>query len=106
MREVFRLLRIRDVDQRRSVGLWLAGQCVRLRPAMMTDVGNPPVSLFVDRRLIGAAALQITVSDKLHIALVGLLLRTNDHCGRDRREKNKHDWKVSFHRARSFSTLE
>ena len=61
--ELLRLPGIRHVeDLRAGVVLLLAGEWFEHR------VRDPPVALFVDERLIGAAALQVMGADQLHVA--------------------------------------
>ena len=72
VREVFRLRRIGHVDDRGAVVFRLSGEPVdRLRhlgrSAMMSDIGDVAAALMMDRRLIGAAAVQIIVADEPHI---------------------------------------
>ena len=40
----------------------------------MADVCKPPVALFVKRRLIRAASLQVVIADEFHVAFLHLLL--------------------------------
>ena len=42
---------------------------------MVADVGDPPISLFVDHRLVRASRLQIVEADQLHVVHFGPLLR-------------------------------
>src|SRR5574341_1079073 len=73
MSEVFRVLRIGDVDDGGTVRLVAAGQRVHRAAAVVTDVRNPAIALPLDLRLIRAAALQIAVADERHVAGVGAL---------------------------------
>ena len=75
MREVFRLLGFGDVDNRRSVGFLLAGERIERHTAMVPDVGNPPVTLFVDDGLVRAPGLKVVGADQFHVALFSTLLR-------------------------------
>ena len=70
--QVLRLLRIGDVEDRRAVVLALAGEWICRLAAVVADVGDPAVALFVHDRLIGASSLQVMVADELHVALFGL----------------------------------
>src|SRR5205814_1639218 len=54
---IFRLLGICDIDNRRAVVLLFAGERIELRAAMMTDIRDPSVALLVNGRLISAARL-------------------------------------------------
>ena len=72
MKEVFRLRRIGDVENRGAVEFLLARQRIdrprnRVRAAMMADVGDPSIALTMDRRLVRAAALQFIEADEAHI---------------------------------------
>ena len=72
VREVFWLRRIGHVDDRGTVVFGLSGESVdRLRhlgrSAVMPDIGDVAAALMMDRRLIGAAAVQIIVADEPHI---------------------------------------
>jgi hypothetical protein len=40
----------------------------------MADVSDPAIALLVDRRLVGAAPLQIVVADEIHILALRLRL--------------------------------
>ncbi len=67
---------IGDVDNGRAVRLVLAGLRIDGRrdivgSTVMSDIGDPAIALVVDRRLIGAARLQIVGADKLHIGGFG-----------------------------------
>jgi hypothetical protein len=42
---------------------------------VVTDVGDPPVSLLVNHRLVRASRLQVVEADQLHVTHVGPLLR-------------------------------
>ena len=78
MREILRLFGIGNINDRGTVEFFLPRQGVHLFAAMMSDVGNPPVTLLVNRRLIRAARLQVVVADKIHVALFSLLLPQRD----------------------------
>ena len=97
VREVFRLRRIGDVDDRGAVELGLAGQRIdRLRhlrrAAVVADIGDVAVALLVDGRLIGAARLQVVVADQAHVLRLGriadLLLLRQRRRRRDQQQRN------------------
>ena len=67
MREVARFARISDLDDRGAVILLAAGERVQRLAAVVTDVGDPAPAAFLDDRLVGAAALQVVVSDERHV---------------------------------------
>ena len=72
MREIFRLHRIGDVDDRGTVVFGLPGEPVEGlghlgRAAVMADIGNVAIALMVDGRLIGAARLQVVIADQPHV---------------------------------------
>ena len=48
----------------------------------MADIGKPSVALFVNRRLISAASLQVVITDQIHVALLNLLLRYRSNAQR------------------------
>src|SRR2546427_10590141 len=86
MRDIFRLLGIRNVDDGSSVVLFLSGQRIELRAAVMADVCKPPVALVVKRRLIRAASLQVVIADEFHVAFLHLLLSEGSNT--DQRENS------------------
>ena len=70
--EIFRISGIGDVENRRAVEFRLAGQLVHGLgdvgyAAVMTDIGDVALPLLLNRRLIGAALLEIIVSDQPHV---------------------------------------
>ena len=72
MAQILRIGGIGDVDDRRAVGLGLSGHRIdRCRnvvgAAVMADIGDPAVALAVDRRLIGAARLQVAPAGQPHV---------------------------------------
>src|SRR3989442_6182088 len=69
--EIDRPRRVRDVDDRRAVGLhWCSGlQRVRRAPTVMADVGDPPLALLMDDRLISGAPLERVEADQAHVVL-------------------------------------
>src|SRR5262249_32616717 len=83
--QVFGIGRIGDIDDRGAVGLGFAGQGIDRRghvvaAAVMADIGDPALALAMNRRLIGAARLQIAPADQPHVGGFGgcpdfLLLR-------------------------------
>ena len=82
MSEVAGFSRIGHIDDGRSVVFLLARKWVEDVVAVVADVGDPAVALLVDDGLVGAASLEIVVADKLHVALLGLVL------GQGRREQD------------------
>ena len=91
MLEVFRLCRVGDVDDRGAVEFRLARHRVvrlghRLRAAVMPHIGDVAVALAVDHRLIGAARLQVVVSDQPHVLRLGRIA----HLGRLRQRWDGH----------------
>ena len=63
---------IGDVEDRGAVELGLPGQRIerlrhRLGAAVMADIGDVAIALFVDDRLVGAARLQIVEADEAHV---------------------------------------
>ena len=73
VREIARMGRIRHVDERGAVVFLLSGKRIRLRAAVVANVGDPALPLLVNGRLIGTASLQVVIADHLHIALLFLL---------------------------------
>jgi hypothetical protein len=74
--QVFRMMRVGHVDDRRAVVLVLAGQRVErlldlVGAAVMADIGDPARALVLDDRLIGAARLQVAVTDQRHVLGIG-----------------------------------
>src|SRR5262245_5320080 len=93
MGDVFRLFRIRDVDNGGSVVFLLSGQRVHLRPTMMTDVSEPPSALLMDGWLIRTPSLEVVIAHQIHVVLLRLLL-----CGFHNRQRHKNcNQKASFH---------
>ncbi len=73
--EVAGFLGIGHIEDRSAVVLLFPGKGIQQIVAVMPDIGDPTAALFVDDGLIGAAALEIVVTDELHVALLGLVLR-------------------------------
>ena len=73
--EVAGFSRIGHIDDGRSVVFLLACERVEEVVAVVADIGDPTAPLLVDNGLIRAASLEIVVADKLHVALLGLVLR-------------------------------
>jgi hypothetical protein len=71
MREIFRLRRIGDVDDRGAVELPLAVErihgLVDVACAVVADIGDIALALLVNGRLIGAARLQVVEADEAHV---------------------------------------
>ncbi len=89
--QIFRLRRVGDVEDRGAVVLGLAGQRIdRLahvgRAAMVADIGDVALALMEDRRLIGAAVLQVAIADQPHVLgfrrRTDLLLLRGNRCDR------------------------
>src|SRR5947209_2551510 len=55
----------------------------RVRSAVMPDIGDPALALLLDRRLIGAARLQIARADEAHVERLWRIadLRSFSECG-------------------------
>src|SRR5262249_23987221 len=75
VREVLRPPGIADVGDRGAVASLIAGERVELSAAVMADVGEPPIAVLANQRLVGAARLQVVETDQPHVAHVGPLLR-------------------------------
>src|SRR6516225_12243634 len=84
MREISRMRRISDVHDRGTVEFGLSGQPIDGlrdlgRAAMVADISDISVALVMDCRLVGAAALEVVVTNEPHIHGLGrssdLLLR-------------------------------
>ena len=76
MRQILRMRRVGDVDDRRAVEFQLPGERIeRLwhlrRAAMMADIGDVAIALAMDGRLIGAAPLKVIVADQAHVHRLG-----------------------------------
>ena len=72
MFEINGMRRIADVDDRGAVRLRHAGHRIngvryRRRAAVMADISDPAIALFVDRRLIGTAPLEVVLADEPYI---------------------------------------
>ena len=70
--QIFGVGGIGDVDDRRAVGLGLAGHGIDrvgnlVGAAVMADIGDPAVALMMDRRLVGAAGLQVAPAGQPHV---------------------------------------
>src|SRR5258706_10708290 len=92
MGEVLGLLRIGDVNDRRAVVLCFPRKRIHRGAAMMSNVGDPAVALLMNRGLIRAAALQVTVADQIHIFYFWLLLSGGGKSESGNREsKNQND---------------
>jgi len=99
--QIFWLLGIGDVDDRRAVRLGLAGLRIERRrnivgAAVMSDIGDPAVALMMDGRLIGAARLLIVAADQFHVGGFGrradhLLLRLRAGETRNKSHRGKRD---------------
>src|SRR5215469_11608441 len=57
MGKVLRILRVAYIDNRGSVGLHLAVERIDACPGMMAHIGDFPVTLVDDKRLVGGPAL-------------------------------------------------
>ncbi len=74
--EIFRLLGIGHVEDRRPVELVLPGDGVARRrvllaAAVVTDIGDVAPALLEDGRLVGGARLEIIVTDEPHVQRLG-----------------------------------
>ena len=88
MAKVDRVGRIADVDDGRAVRLHMAGQWIEGLAAVVADVGDPSLALPVDRRLIGAAALETIVPGQDHVQRFG---RRRIRGGLRRRGRRAHE---------------
>ena len=84
MRELHRLLRIGDIDDRSAVVLRLAVERIDLDIAVMADVGDITVALLLHHRLIGGARLQVVPADQLHVFAFSARGRGGGLCNRSR----------------------
>src|SRR6185437_1505011 len=72
MLQIFRVRGVGDVDDRGAVRLGLPRDRIErarnlVGAAVMADIGDVAVALVMDGRLIGAARLQIAVTDQPHV---------------------------------------
>ena len=96
VREIFRLRRIGDVDDRGAVELRLSAHRVHRprhvgRSAMVADIGDIAVALLVDGRLVGAARLQVVHADEAHVPGLGRIadLGRLSQRGRNQQDRSK-----------------
>ena len=75
MRDVARLARVGDVDERGAAVLHRAGERVERGAAVMADVGDPATMVLADHRLVGAAPLQVIVAEEHHVRGARAVLR-------------------------------
>ena len=67
MRQILGLFRIGDIDDRGAVVLILSRERVGHFVAVMSDVGDPAVALFVNDGLVRGARLQVAVAHQAHV---------------------------------------
>lgn len=70
MRQELRGARVGDLDDGSAVVLLASGQRIGRAPGVVPDVGDPPLALLLDDRLVGAASVQAVGADELHVAAI------------------------------------
>jgi hypothetical protein len=107
VRQIERMGRVGDVEDGGAVVFDQAGERVERGAPMVADVDDPAAALMVNRRLIGAAALEIVGTDKLHVAGFWLLLGLRGERGGERKEKcGNAEGKISHEDSLTMITIE